>query len=454
MSLDFFLTDTPMSQASLEIKNSTSILSKYPNWRIIETYSQGDCFFSSFYRFSIKYNKNNLVIPGVTLQDLGKISEINYIYSFRLYFIKYILNCKTLLQHFNNWRPIVQQSDIDQLIAIRDKIDFASNDILHTYDILDLPILQSIRDNNLYNFKESIKNKISTSGAYSGFVEITFFQELWRETQINENISPIYNDTIFIDITNSLKLDLLNSIDIYINKGHIMPLLFLKDNAHYVALEYIQPPQVIVKPSAQPQNIVKPIHKIIGYDFDGVIHKSVQKENDIGLREATIDNLDEFIKNIFTEIINIIKKYNKLGYTQYIITARQDIGNKKRIVYDLLKQLNIDNMLSIISASPLDKWEVIQQLNIEEYYDDSSLVIRSILMHKKNLELPNLINLYLTIPENSGFHEINNIDDILDTHLINSKHLINIINTKHLININKRKYKKYKNKYLLLKNIK
>ena len=97
---------------------------------------------------------------------------------------------------------------------------------------------------------------------------------------------------------------------------------------------------------------------------------------------------------------------------------------------------------------------------IEEYYDDSSLVIRSILMHQKKLELPDLKKLYLTIPENSGFYEINNIDDILDTHLINIinthniKHLINIINSNHLINKNKYKYRKYKNKYLLLKKLK
>jgi hypothetical protein len=488
MSLDF--PDFPDFSDLTETPGDKSILSKYPNWKIIETYSQGDCFFSSFYRFSIKYNKNNLVIPGVTLQDLDKLSELDYILKFRLYFINYILTSKTLFQHFNDWSKVILKSDIEQLIAIRDKIPHASYNILHTYDVKDLDILISIRDNNFSNFKESIRNKISVPGSYSGFVEITFFQDLWREKQQNPNISPLYNDTIYLDINQPRTLDLLNLIEIYINKKNIIPLLFLRNSAHYEGLEYIKPfapikapsissapipsappapipsapPAPIPSappapiPSAPPVSIPSappaPIkHKIIGYSFDGVIHKSVNKENEIGVREGTIDNLDEYKKNKFTQIIDRIKEYNKLGYTQYIITSRN--REQITIIYDLLEELNIINMLSIISVELLHEWEILNAQKVEEYYDASSLIIKSLLMHQKKLELPYLKKIYLTIPEEQGFNLINNENDIIDTHFlstINTKHLFNIINTNRLININKRKYKKYKNKYLSLKN--
>lgn len=146
--------------------------------------------------------------------------------------------------------------------------------------------------------------------------------------------------------------------------------------------------------------------KKIAYDFDGVIHTYVSITDKSGQRGALTSNIDTIVKNQFVKIINQIKDYFKKGNKQYIISARSQSGLAQ--IIDVLRKLNITAEMipdeNVLSAWSDVKWKEIEKNEINEYYDDSCIVINSIQQHRETL--PSLDKLYLVFPENSAWIEI------------------------------------------------
>ena len=127
--------------------------------------------------------------------------------------------------------------------------------------------------------------------------------------------------------------------------------------------------------------------KTIGYDFDGVIHKTVGKPMKNGQRYAIGNDFE-----LNDKIYNVIKRNNKNN--QYIITARPK--EDREIINNTLKKFGL-KFNKIIYTNGNSKVNSIKKLNINEYYDDSYNVIEDI-KFKWN-ELHQLKKLFFVIPE-------------------------------------------------------
>lgn len=139
----------------------------------------------------------------------------------------------------------------------------------------------------------------------------------------------------------------------------------------------------------------------IGYDFDGVIHKDVYPAKN-GLR-SHLPDVD--IKHPFTIIINKIKEQISNSWDVYIITVRMQ--SAKNFIKQFLSAngLNIPDNNIIFAAGGI-KLPYIKEYMINEFYDDSCKVISDLYTSKKRGELPLLTNIYLVIPENDEFIDI------------------------------------------------
>ena len=146
----------------------------------------------------------------------------------------------------------------------------------------------------------------------------------------------------------------------------------------------------------------------VAYDFDGVIHMNVEKTDMQGQRYATDNNPNNFIRKSFIKILQKIKDYHTSGiYEQFILSSRA----YKAIIIETLRKLNItEDMIpdvNVLFARSNEKWMIIQQKEINEYYDDSCSVIVSIQEKRLTNDLPHLNNLYLVFPEKLEWKEIN-----------------------------------------------
>lgn len=146
--------------------------------------------------------------------------------------------------------------------------------------------------------------------------------------------------------------------------------------------------------------------KNVGFDFDGVIHTDVSKTDKYGQRHPTIPWNSPGI-NKFNEIIDLIHFYHKNNYNIYIITARK--SNSKDIVKQTLINFGISDIIpdNNLYFTGGDKVETLEKLKINDFYDDSISHFKSIYIHKKNNRLQNLINCYMTKPENGKILKIN-----------------------------------------------
>lgn len=177
----------------------------------------------------------------------------------------------------------------------------------------------------------------------------------------------------------------------------------------FINNEYIEP--TIDNPQTYHLPIMANVEmkKIIGYDFDGVIHTNVESEAN-GYRESKED-----INNPFEIILKQIREQLSYSWIIYIITAR----NKEELSLNLIKNflsshginINLDN---IIFTNNESKVPYIYNLMINEFYDDSCAIIREIYFAKNNSELPLLTKIYFTIPEKNEYHEIN--EDNINTY--------------------------------------
>jgi len=161
------------------------------------------------------------------------------------------------------------------------------------------------------------------------------------------------------------------------------------------------------------KNIIQSLisNRIIGYDFDGVLHTNVGNYNDKGERELTQLNFDNMIP--FTQIIDQIKNQMATGNKVFIITARpydSQFQIKQFLDKQGLSQIDLDN---IYCTDGLDKTTILGKLKVNEFYDDSCLRIMEIRTSKNNNFLPHLEKLYLVYPETQNFILITHMN-ILD----------------------------------------
>ena len=144
--------------------------------------------------------------------------------------------------------------------------------------------------------------------------------------------------------------------------------------------------------------------KNVAFDFDGVIHVDVSPTSQSGNRHPTFPRNLPAAPNKFKTIIELIHKYHKHNYNVYIVTARMSYA-KDMIIQTLInygvKHIIPDHHLYFTGDLNQngDKVSTLEQLNIRDFYDDSIYHFVSIYNAKKNNQLRNLKNCYLTKPE-------------------------------------------------------
>ena len=138
-----------------------------------------------------------------------------------------------------------------------------------------------------------------------------------------------------------------------------------------------------------------------GYDFDGVLHISVTQPDKTGQRHA---ETWEGPYKPFKKIIEKIKNNLSNGDNVYIITARSSFSEST------INRFLDDNDLSqlkdkVYYTDNQDKTVVLNNLQINEFYDDSCLRINELSSKMKNNLLPHLKKLYFVEPEKLSWIE-------------------------------------------------
>ena len=140
----------------------------------------------------------------------------------------------------------------------------------------------------------------------------------------------------------------------------------------------------------------------VGFDFDGVIHIDVTPHDNYGQRHPSIP-FHHIPSNPFNKIKKLIKFYHSYDCNIYIITART--SRSKQVINKTLEQFGLNKFIpeqNIITTGDTyngDKIDILEQLNIYDFYDDSIKIFKSIIDAKNKNRLKNLKNCYMTIPE-------------------------------------------------------
>jgi hypothetical protein len=144
----------------------------------------------------------------------------------------------------------------------------------------------------------------------------------------------------------------------------------------------------------------------IAYDFDGVIHTFVGLPDTTGQRSALGNSLSQITKYPFTQIIAKIIENHHLGQEQFIVSAR----NNNTFIIAALRKFHITPAMipdkNVLTAWSNEKWKMLGEKEINEFYDDSCIVIDSIQKHRKMPILKHLDKLYLVYPEKNEWKEI------------------------------------------------
>jgi acid phosphatase class B len=147
--------------------------------------------------------------------------------------------------------------------------------------------------------------------------------------------------------------------------------------------------------------------KNVAFDFDGVIHTEVTMTDRNGQRHP-IKGLYYIPKTPFNKIINLIKIYYENKYNIYIITSRN--SNSKNILIQTLYNFKIYNLIKNIyftgDTHNGDKTVLLDELNINDFYDDSIYHLKSVINEKRKNKLRNLNRFYLTLPEKNDIFRI------------------------------------------------
>jgi exonuclease III len=161
--------------------------------------------------------------------------------------------------------------------------------------------------------------------------------------------------------------------------------------------------------------IFPPVNKHrFGFDFDGVIHKSVTIPDLNGQRHPVPKT--NLIKN--DQIFTKIEQYLTAGHYIEIISSRwdQSIIKPYLLKHSVICNSHASQITVNNSAKGLKKHQIVSALDIIEFYDDSVNVLKDIMEELKKRKITTII-LFLVRPELNDFIKINSISQ-LDNELI------------------------------------
>jgi len=145
----------------------------------------------------------------------------------------------------------------------------------------------------------------------------------------------------------------------------------------------------------------------VAFDFDGVIHTEVTLTDGNGQRHPN-KGLNYIPKTPFNKIIDLIKIYHENKYNIYIITSRN--SKSKNIVIKTLYDFKIYHLIKQIyftgDTHNGDKTVLLDELNINDFYDDSVYHFNCVINEKRKNKLKNLNRFYLTKPEKNDILRI------------------------------------------------
>lgn len=138
----------------------------------------------------------------------------------------------------------------------------------------------------------------------------------------------------------------------------------------------------------------------IGYDFDGVLHINVGPTDKYGQRNpltmvGPYVAANQIIKKIYSEIVS--------GHKIFIVTARSGSISNRKTIFNFLSSTILNpyiNLISVYFTSGKNKLNVINELKINIFYDDSCVRIIQLYNGLQNEKLSHLKKLYLVNPIN------------------------------------------------------
>lgn len=161
--------------------------------------------------------------------------------------------------------------------------------------------------------------------------------------------------------------------------------------------------------------IFPPVNKHrFGFDFDGVIHKSVTIPDLNGQRHPVPKT--NLIKN--DQIFTKIEQYLTAGHDIEIISSRwdQSIIKPYLLKHSVICNSHASKITVNNSAKGLKKHQIVSARDIIEFYDDSVNVLKDIMLELKQKGITK-IKLFLVRPELKDFIKIDSISQ-LDNELI------------------------------------
>ncbi len=166
--------------------------------------------------------------------------------------------------------------------------------------------------------------------------------------------------------------------------------------------------------------------KKIGYDFDGVLHKNVTSQDILGERHH-INNVPLII---YYDIIQQIIKHVADDNEVYIISRGEGIRVRKSID-DIFKNIysaelrkdyiKDENIITDLYEKNISKSKIIEDFNIDEFYDDSILNIHDINRQRKKGILDT--KLLFVNPDKEEQIEINKDNLKILSYNVNWKHM-------------------------------
>jgi len=167
--------------------------------------------------------------------------------------------------------------------------------------------------------------------------------------------------------------------------------------------------------------------KRIGYDFDGVLHKDVIKQDSLGERHHTNNTPLRIYYDIIKQIINHVANNNEI----FIISrgegmrVRKNIDNIFKYIYsDTIRKdyIKDENIITDLYEKNISKSKIIKDLNIDEFYDDSIFNIHDINRQKKK-GMVNTKILFVN-PDKEEQLEVNKNNLKILSYNVNWKHMI------------------------------
>ena len=169
-----------------------------------------------------------------------------------------------------------------------------------------------------------------------------------------------------------------------------------------------EPPQVRGKiMSGQPddQQQTGSFPERIGYGFDGVFHTCTE-ELIIGHPQRPEGlHVDDLVRNVFPEMIEQIRRQHAQGSEIYIVTNTH--GKDSPDVEKFLELVGLDQIIPnerrfYDAWEPLHgKAEYIAKCDMNEFYDDSTEVLRGIANMQRGGLLNSSVKLHIVFPKNS-----------------------------------------------------